>query len=72
MKIEDKIKLLAEVLDLEPCELLPEMVLLEMEEWDSMAKLGIIVMFEDEYGIKVTRKEVMGFKTVQDILDKME
>jgi len=71
MSMEEKKELLAEVLDVDIEDLMPETRLVEMEEWDSMAKLGIIVMFEDECGIKITRKEVMNFETIGDILDCM-
>ena len=44
----------------------------ELEEWDSMTRLSLIVMMEDDYGKKVKRSEVMNYTTVQDIVDSME
>ena len=41
-------------------------------EYDSMAKLSLIVMMEDEFGVKLDSATVKGFKTVNDILKKME
>ena len=44
----------------------------ELEEWDSMTRLSLIVMMEDDYGKKVKSSEVMNYTTVQDIVDSME
>jgi len=46
-------------------------LLKDLEEWDSITRLSFVVMMEDDYGKKVTRTEVMNYKTVSDILDGM-
>ena len=53
-------------------DLQPDIFLDELEEWDSMAKLGIVVMFEDECGKKISREEIFGFQYVSDILKLMD
>lgn len=72
MTNKEKLELLAEALEMDSTDLKPEMKLDEMEEWDSMAKLGMIVLFEDECGKKITRDEIFGFKYVSDILMAMD
>ena len=47
------------------------MLLDGIEEYDSMTKLSMIVMFEDEFGKKLTGTEIKEFHTVQDILELM-
>ncbi len=64
--------LLEEMLDLDEGVLRPEMALDEMVGWDSIAKLSLIVLFEDEFGKVLTEREIRGLVTVQDILDRME
>lgn len=72
MTIEEKLALLEETLETEEGALKPDMPLEEVEEYDSMTKLAIIVMMEDEFGVKLTSDMVRGFETVQDILDLMK
>ena len=49
-----------------------DMDLDDVDEYDSMTKLSIIVMMQDEFGVKLTSDMVRGFATVQDILDLMK
>ena len=71
MNLEKKIALLEEVMELDEGTLTSEMKLGEIEEYDSMAKLSLIVLMNDECGKKITMKEINSFTTVQDILDFM-
>ena len=70
--MDDKLKKLEEVFEMQEGKLRPDMRLDELEEWDSMTRLSLIVMMEDDYGKKVKRSEVMNYTTVQDIVDSME
>ena len=70
--MDDKMKKLEEVFEMQEGTLRPDMLLDELEEWDSMTRLSLIVMMEDDYGKKVKRSEVMNYTTVQDIVDSME
>lgn len=69
MEENKKIEMLEEMLDLEGETLSPDTVLSSLEEWDSLAKLSLIVMAEDEFNKKLTGDEVRAFSTVGDILD---
>ncbi len=71
METEKKLEKLAEILELEDGELTADMVLDEIDEYDSMAKLSLIVLMSDEFNKQLTSEEIKGFKTVQDILDFM-
>lgn len=71
MTTQEKIALIEDVLDI-PGKLTPETQLADVEEYDSMAKLSVIVMFDDEFGKKVTGEQIRSFKTVNDILSMME
>lgn len=72
MSLEEKIALLEEAFETEEGVLTPDTVLDDIEEYSSLTKLSLIVMMEDEFGVKLTSDEVRGFKTVADILAKME
>lgn len=71
MTQEEKIAMLEEMLELDGGSLKPEMKLNEIPEYDSMAKLSLIVMMDEEVGKKLTGEDIQGFKTVKDILDFM-
>lgn len=68
---EEKIALLEDMLELDNGSLKPETVLADIDEYDSMAKLSLIVLMDDECGKKLTGEQIRDFKTVQDILDFM-
>ncbi len=72
MTAAEKIALLEETLDLEEGTLQENTLLEDVDEYDSMAKLSLIVMFDEEFGKKVAGEIVKGFKTVADILALME
>ena len=72
MSEQEKIALLEETMDLDEGALTPDTVLSELDEYTSLAMLSLIVMFDDEFGRRVTGAEVKAFKTVSDILALME
>lgn len=72
MNTEKKMELLADILDLEPGDIHPEMQLSELEEWDSIAILSFIAMMDEEFGKEVKGAEIKKFVTVQDALDAMK
>lgn len=71
MTNEEKIAMLEDVLELDGGTLKPETELSSIEEYDSMAKLSLIVLMDDEFDKKLTGEQIREFKTVQDILDFM-
>jgi acyl carrier protein len=72
MTQEEKISILEELLELENGSLSAETELSSVEEYDSMSKLSLIVMMDDEFNKKLTGEQLLAFKTVQDILDFMD
>ncbi len=72
MTNEKKITLLEDMLELEAGTLKAETELITIDEYDSMAKLSLIVLFDEECGKKLTGEEIRTFKTVGDILTAMD
>lgn len=72
MKQEEKIALLEDLLELDGGSLIPQTELNTISEYDSMAKLSLIVLMDDEFGKKLNGEQIRAFKTVQDILDFMD
>ena len=72
MTQEEKIALLEDMLELDGGTLKPETELNSIDEYDSMAKLSLIVLMDDEFRKKLYGEQIRAFKTVQDILDFMD
>lgn len=72
----DKNQILAEVqeifrdvLDNEDLEISFETVADDVEEWDSLSHIQLIVAIEKHFQIKFNSKELMEWKTVGDMID---
>lgn len=68
MTIEEKIAVLEDMLELENGTLTVETKLSTVDEFDSMAKLSLIVISDEEFGKKLTGDQLREFKTIGDIL----
>lgn len=72
MELEKKKELLADLFEVGLGDISPEQALDEFEAWDSMSKISLIVLMDDECGKKLTGEQILQFKTVGDILEFME
>lgn len=52
MTLEEKLALLEETFEADEGTIKADMMLNDIDEWDSMSKLSLIVMMEDEFGKK--------------------
>ena len=71
MSDKEKIEMLEEAWEMDEGTLNPATVLADVEEYDSMAKLSLIVLMDDEFGVKLTGDVIKSFETVEDILKLM-
>lgn len=71
MTNKEKISLIEEALELDENTLNEETLLSDVPEYDSMAKLTLIVLCDDEFDKKLTGEQIKEFKTVKDVLDFM-
>ncbi len=71
MTDQEKIAMLEETWELDEGTLTADTVLADVDEYDSMAKLSLIVLMDDEFGVKLTGDVIKGFETVGDILKLM-
>ena len=67
----EKIALLEETWELDEGTLTEDTVLADLDEFDSMGKLSLIVLCDDEFGKKLPGETIKTFKTVKDILNFM-
>lgn len=69
MSNEEKIRLIEETLELNENTLTEESLLSDIKEFDSMAKLTLIVLCDEEFNKKLTGEKLKEFYTIKDILD---
>ncbi len=68
MSEKEKLALLEDMFELEEGDLNADMELDDIEEWDSMSRLSLIVLMSDEFGKKLSGDEIKAFNTIGDIL----
>lgn len=71
MTDKEKLALLEDTIEADEGTLNPAMNLNDVEQYDSVAKLSIIVMMEDEFDRKIDSDTVKSFVTVGDIMALM-
>lgn len=61
-----------DVLDLDELELTDETSANDIEEWDSLSHIQLIVAIEKAFRIKFTSLEIMKWRNVGEMVDSME
>lgn len=59
------------VLDLDECNLTDETNANDIEEWDSLSHIQLIVAIEKRFGIKFTSLEIMKWRNVGELVDSI-
>ena len=72
MNLQEKLALIEEVLDVAEDSLTPETLLAEVDEWDSIAALSLIVMLDEKFEKTVSGVQIKALASVNDILDYMD
>lgn len=72
METAKKKELLADLFEVEVSEIDENVKLIDFDPWDSMSKLSLIVLMDEECGKKLTGEQLREFKTIGDILAFME
>lgn len=66
------IEIFEDILDIESGKINLNSTPKDIEEWDSVATINIIVAIEDEFGIKFKLKDVQEAKSVKDFVELVE
>jgi len=61
-----------EVFDEEDLVITPEMTANDVEGWDSLSHVNLIVAIESKFGIRFGQKELLSLKQVGDLLNCIE
>lgn len=62
-------EIFVDVLDLNEVKLTDETSANDIEEWDSLSHIQLIVAIEKEFKVKFTSKEIMSWKNVGEMVD---
>lgn len=71
MTEQEKIAMLEDMLELDAGSLSMDTQLSSIDEYDSMAKLSLIVLFDEEFNKKLTGEQLRTFVKVEDIVNAM-
>ena len=66
------IEIFEDILDIENGKINLDSTPEDIEEWDSVATINIIVAIEEEFGIKFKLKDIQEAKSVKDFLELIE
>lgn len=72
MTREEKIQIIADILEVEPEEVQEDMVLEDFETWDSVAVLSVIAMMDEKFGKYPHASEIRSYIKVGDLMENME
>ena len=71
MTEKEKLTLIEDTLETEPGVLSSDTLLSDVQEYDSLKKLTLMIMMEDNFNVKLTSSQIAGFTKVADILELM-
>lgn len=69
--LEEKLEALADVFDCDAAALTSE-TSLESLSWDSMMRVTLIAVARTRFGVKISGQELLGYKTVGDVLRALD
>lgn len=72
MTEKEKLAKLEETLDVEEGALTADLLLASIPEYDSLARLSLLVMLDEDFGVQIPTEKIKSFVKVNDILTIME
>ena len=72
MVLKEKLNLIEDALELDLDSITEDSILDDLDGYDSMGKLSIIVLADDEFNKKLTGELLREFRTVRDLLNFFE
>lgn len=72
MNYDEKVKTIADILEVELEEVKEESVLEDFETWDSVAVLSFIAVMNENFNKFPHASEIRELKTIKDLIDSMK
>lgn len=61
-----------EVFDDDTLQITPEMTANEVDGWDSLSHINLIIAIESEFNIRFSQKELLAYKNIGDLLNGID
>jgi acyl carrier protein len=72
MELQDRLnEIFCEVFDDDDIKIAPEMTANDIDGWDSLSHVNLIVAIEAKFNIRFSQKELLTFKNVGDLLNSI-
>ena len=72
MELQDKLnEIFCVVFDDDDIKITPEMTASDVDGWDSLSHVNLIVAVESKFNIRFSQKELLTFKNVGDLLNSI-
>lgn len=65
-------EIFCEVFDDNDIKITPEMTANDVDAWDSLSHVNLIVTIESKFNIRFSQKELLTFKNVSDLLNSIQ
>lgn len=72
MEIREKLAIIEDIMEVDEGSLTEDIVLSDLDEWDSITRLSLLIYYEEEQGKKLTGDEIKAFTTVKDLIDLID
>lgn len=73
MDLQERLnEILCEVFDDDDIKIEPEMTANDVDGWDSLSHINLIVTIETKFDIRFSQKELLTFKNVGDLLNSIK
>jgi acyl carrier protein len=73
MSLEDRLhKVFVTVFDNDSIELKPELTADDVDEWDSLSHINLMIAIELEFGIEFDQSEIQNFANVGELMASIE
>ena len=72
MELQEKLnEIFCEVFDDDDIQITPEMAANDVDGWDSLSHVNLIVAIETKFNIRFSQKELLTFKNVGDLMNSI-
>jgi acyl carrier protein len=72
MELQERLnEIFCEVFDDDDIKIAPEMTANDVEGWDSLSHVNLIVAIESKFNIHFSQKELLTFKNIGDLLNSI-
>lgn len=65
--MQDFLKFIANIMEVEPSQLSPDTTYNEFEKWDSIMHLRLVMETEENYDVEIPLDKVPNIKTIKDL-----